>query len=216
MADAPNRKLPMTRRRPTSRTVLAATAIILSLTIAGCASPDTNPTTETATPTTQASETASDGHNSADTAFAQMMIEHHVGAIEMADLALERATTPEVRDLATRIRAAQGPEIDQMTAWLEGKGEPTATGNMTGMDHGSMEMDGLDQAEAMTELGQTTGTDFDRRFLELMIAHHTGALDMAQTQLADGTNTEMLDLAHTIGAAQETEITEMEDLLETL
>src|SRR5665647_1569471 len=69
-----------------------------------------------------------------------------------------------------------------------GNGEPTATGNMTGMDHGSMEMDGLDQAEAMTELGQTTGTDFDRRFLELMIAHHTGALDMAQTQLADGTN----------------------------
>lgn len=206
----------MTRRRSTSLTVLAATAISLSLTIAGCASPDAASTTETATSTTQASETSSDGHNSADTAFAQMMIEHHVGAIEMADLALERATTPEVRDLADRIRAAQGPEIDQMTAWLEGEGEPTDTGNMSGMDHGSMEMDGLDQTEAMAELEQTTGAEFDRRFLQLMIAHHTGALDMALAQLDDGINTEMLDLARDVIAAQELEITEMEGLLETL
>ena len=145
-----------------------------------------------------------------------MMIEHHVGAIEMADLALERATTPEVRDLATRIREAQGPEIDLMTGWLESKGEPTGSGNMTGMDHGSVEMDGLDQTEAMADLEQVSGAEFDRRFLQLMIAHHTGALEMAQTQLGDGVNTEMLDLAQTIVDAQEAEIAEMEDLLETL
>ncbi len=103
-----------------------------------------------------------------------------------------------------------------MTGWLEGEGEPTTAGNMTGMDHGSMEMDGLDQTEAMADLEEATGSDFDRRFLQLMIAHHTGALEMAQTQLGDGVNTEMRDLAQTIVDAQEAEIAEMEDLLATL
>lgn len=213
----------MTPRRPAPRTVLTVASLALGLTVAGCA--DTTPTasdTPAATTSTQGTATAAEsqmpggGHNSDDTAFAQMMIEHHVGAIEMADLALERATTPEVRDLAARIREAQGPEIDQMTGWLEGKGEPTNSGNMTGMDHGSMEMDGLDQSEAMADLEQATGTEFDRRFLQLMIAHHTGALEMAQTQLDDGVNTEMRDLAQTIIAAQEAEIAEMEDLLAAL
>jgi len=211
----------MMRRRPATRTVLTVATLALGLTIAGCA--DTAPTaSDTPAVTASTSGAAAEsqmpggGHSSADTEFAQMMIEHHVGAIEMADLALERATTPAVRDLATRIRAAQDPEIDLMTGWLEGEGEPTTAGNMTGMDHGSMEMDGLDQTEAMAELEQVSGTEFDRRFLQLMIAHHAGALEMAQAQLDDGVNTEMRDLAQTIVDAQEAEIAEMEDLLATL
>ena len=211
----------MNRRRPATRTVLALASLALGLTVAGCAgttptASDTPAATASTSGTAAESPVLGDGHNSADTEFAQMMIEHHVGAIEMADLALERATTPEVRNLAERIRAAQGPEIDQMTTWLEGEGEPTTAGNMTGMDHGSMEMDGLDQTEAMAELEEATGSDFDRRFLQLMIAHHTGALEMAQAQLDDGVNTEMRDLAQTIIDAQEAEIAEMEDLLQDL
>jgi len=211
----------MNRRRPATRTVLALASLALGLTVAGCAgttptASDTPAATASTSGTAAESPVLGDGHNSADTEFAQMMIEHHVGAIEMADLALERATTPEVRNLAERIRAAQGPEIDQMTTWLEGEGEPTTAGNMTGMDHGSMEMDGLDQTEAMADLEEATGSDFDRRFLQLMIAHHTGALEMAQAQLDDGVNTEMRDLAQTIVDAQEAEIAEMEDLLATL
>jgi len=208
-------------RRPVSRTVLALASLALGVTLAGCAGTTPTPTatpTVTATPggTAAEEEMPGGGHSNADTEFAQMMIEHHVGAIEMADLALERATTPEVRDLATRIRVAQGPEIDQMTTWLEGKGEPTGDGNMTGMDHGSMEMEGLDQTEAMMDLERASGTEFDRRFLQLMIAHHAGALEMAQAQLDDGVNTEMRDLAQTIVAAQEAEIAEMEALLQKL
>lgn len=211
----------MNRRRPATRTVLALASLALGLTVAGCAgttptASDTPAATASTSGTAAESPVLGDGHNSADTEFAQMMIEHHVGAIEMADLALERATTPEVRNLAERIRAAQGPEIDQMTTWLEGEGEPTTAGNMTGMDHGSMEMDGLDQTEAMADLEEATGSDFDRRFLQLMIAHHAGALEMAQAQLDDGVNTEMRDLAQTIVDAQEAEIAEMEDLLATL
>lgn len=208
-------------RRPGSRTVLAVASLALGVTLAGCAGTTPTPTatpTVTATPggTAAESQMPGGGHSNEDTEFAQMMIEHHVGAIEMADLALERATTPEVRDLATRIRAAQGPEIDRMTTWLDGKGEPTDSGNMTGMDHGSMEMEGLDQTEAIGELEQATGAEFDRRFLQLMIAHHAGALEMAHTQLDDGVNTEMRDLAQTIVDAQEAEIAEMEALLQNL
>lgn len=208
-------------RRPVSRTVLAVASLAVGVTLAGCAGTTPTPTaTPTVTATTGAAaaedEVPGGGHSGTDTEFAQMMIEHHVGAIEMADLALERATTPEVRDLATRIREAQGPEIDVMTGWLEGKGEPTGDGNMTGMDHGSMEMEGLDQTGAMADLEQATGAEFDRRFLQLMIAHHAGALEMAQAQLDDGVNTEMRDLAQTIVAAQEAEIAEMEAQLQKL
>lgn len=80
----------------------------------------------------------------------------------MAYLAPERAPTREVRDLATRIRAAQEPEIDLMAGCLESKEEPTDSGSMTGMDHDSMEMDGLDQTEAMADLEKVTGAEFDR------------------------------------------------------
>src|SRR5690625_2945483 len=116
--------------------------------------------------------------------FAQMMIVHHEGAIEMADLAVEQASSEEVRSLAERIYAAQGPEIEEMTSWLEAWGEDTAP--MGGMEgHGGMDMEGMSQEEAMAELESLSGAEFDRRFLELMIAHHRGAVDMAQSELDD-------------------------------
>ena len=71
-----------------------------------------------------------------------------------------------------------------MTSWLEAWGEDTMP--MDGMDHtdhGGMDMEGMSQEEAMAELEGLSGTEFDRRFLELMIAHHQGAVEMAQSQL---------------------------------
>jgi len=187
---------------------------MLSLALAACATPvEQSP----ATPPTATSPEASATHNAADTEFAQMMIIHHQGAIEMADLAAQQATTPEVSALAERITAAQGPEIELMTGWLESWGEPTSTdADMGGMDHGGMDMDGMDQDAAMTELQALTGTDFDRRFLELMTAHHQGAVTMAQTVIDTGQNEEVRELAQQIIDAQTAEITEMADLLEDL
>ena len=143
-----------------------------------------------------------------------MMIVHHEGAIEMADLAVERAASEEVRSLAEGISAAQGPEIEKMTSWLEAWGEGTMS--MGGMDHGGMDMDGMNQEEAMAELAGLSGVEFDRRFLELMIAHHEGAVEMAQTELEDGQNTEALALSEQIVADQEAEIAEMQQLLSTI
>ncbi|GAA1863981.1 DUF305 domain-containing protein [Myceligenerans crystallogenes] len=158
---------------------------------------------------------ASADHNAADTEFAQMMIVHHEGAVEMAGLASEKATDPEVKALAGRIAGAQQPEIDTMTGWLEAWGEETdaAGTEMEGMDHSGMDMEGMSQEEAMASLSELSGAEFDMEFLHLMIAHHEGAVEMSETELADGQNPEAKELAQTIIDAQTAEIAEMEELM---
>ncbi len=208
----------------TLRTRLAAVAggIALTLSLAACGNGETAPEepaagTAAEETTDSASQTeAEDVHNDADTMFAQMMIVHHEGAIEMADLAVEKADSEEVRSLAERISAAQGPEIEKMTSWLEAWGEETSPMGHEGMDHGDMDMEGMSQEEAMAELESLSGAEFDQRFLELMIAHHRGAVDMAQEELDGGENPEALELAQKIIDDQQAEISEMEELLQGL
>jgi len=117
-------------------------------------------------------------HNDADVSFAQMMIEHHRGAIEMADLAPSRAASDKVKQLAAKIKAAQAPEIEQMSGWLTAWGtgpaaSSPAMGGMSGMDHGSSTssgMPGMMSGEQMTQLTAATGAAFDKMFLQLMTA----------------------------------------------
>ncbi|MEP7762427.1 DUF305 domain-containing protein [Sanguibacter sp. 25GB23B1] len=200
-----------------TRIAALAASLTLATSLAACA--DTAPESES-TPTAQesgqdAAEVAS--HNDADTEFAQMMIIHHEGAVEMADLAATSATSQEVKDLAAKISAAQGPEIDTMTTWLDGWGEETSPDDgMEGMDHSDMQMEGMDQAAVMVQLGALTGTEFDRRFLELMIDHHEGAVGMAQEELDSGENADALALAETIIDAQTAEIATMQGMLDAL
>lgn len=195
----------------------------LTLVLAGCAesAEDANSPSSTASAGggSGATQTAVDeAHNGADTTFAQMMIVHHEGAIEMADLAVEKADTEEVRALSEDISAAQGPEIEKMQSWLSAWGEETAPATGTdGMDHGDMdmgdmEMDGMDQQEVMAQLQTLSGTDFDQRFLELMIMHHRGAVEMAESELQDGRNPQALELAQKIIDDQRDEMVTMEQM----
>jgi uncharacterized protein (DUF305 family) len=149
----------------------------------------------------------------ADVEFAQGMIAHHEQAIEMAELALDPSVgaQAEVVDLATRIRAAQDPEIDQMTAWLDGWGASIVMDTSDGHDMSSMA--GMMSAEQMDALAQSIGADFDRMLLEMMIEHHEGAIVMAGEAAADGTNADVLALAAEIIATQQAEIDEMRSLL---
>ena len=144
--------------------------------------------------------------NQADVHFAQMMVPHHEQAVEMADLADTRAGE-EVLMLAEEIRDAQGPEIEQMEALLDGWDAEVEHG----MDHG--EMDGMLTEDQMGELETTEGDAFDALFLEFMVLHHEGAVDMSETQLEEGVNPEAGDLAEEIIDAQEREIEEMNRLL---
>lgn len=155
-------------------------------------------------------------HNDADVTFAQEMIPHHRQAVEMAALAEDRAGDPEVRRLAEDIEAAQAPEIATMTGWLESWGEdvPADAMDHSGMGHGSGDaMPGMMNAEDMAALEQAEGAAFDRLFLDLMVEHHEGALEMARTQQAQGENPDALALAEKIEADQQAEISEMQRLL---
>ena len=172
-----------------------------------------------ATSSTPAGESAA--FNNADVTFVQGMIPHHRGALAMAQLAEGRAQDPRVLDLATRIEAAQQPEIDTMTGWLEEWGEPVpeeADGSAGGMDHGGghpgggADMGGMTE-EGMAALETASGAEFDRMFLAMMIEHHRGAVEMAETEIVEGSNPDAVDLARDIADAQTAEITEMEALL---
>lgn len=195
---------------------IAAIAVASATLLVACGSPASTPATS-ATTASGGGTTAVAQHNAADTTFAQMMVVHHEGAVEMAELAEETAESSEVRSLASRIKGAQGPEIDQMRGWLEEWGEPAPEdSDMGGMGHGGMDMGGLDQQAAMDELTKLTGSDFDQRFLTLMIQHHEGAISMAEQQIADGENEAAIGLAEAIISAQQKEIAEMQGLLEGL
>ena len=169
---------------------------------------------------TACSDKAKD-HNAQDVSFAQEMIPHHQQAVEMSDMALAQASSAKVKDLATRIKAAQGPEIEQMKGWLSSWGEPVAAksdGGMAGMNHGGGGMGDMTGMGMMTdtqmkELGAARGADFDRMFLTMMIGHHQGAVTMARTELDKGKHPPAKQLAQAIVDAQQKEISEMQGLL---
>lgn len=152
-------------------------------------------------------------HNDADVTFAQMMIPHHEQAVEMSELVLDAEGVPEeVTDLAERIRDAQGPEIEQMRAFLEAwDAEEMPDHDMNDMDGAQME--GMMSGSDLRALDEAEGAEAARLFLEGMIPHHEGAVAMAETEVADGENPQAVALAEEIVAAQEEEIAEMEQLL---
>jgi uncharacterized protein (DUF305 family) len=147
-------------------------------------------------------------HNDADIMFITMMKPHHEGALEMAELADTRAESPAVKALADKIMAAQDPEIEMMnkmaTAWgVDLEAEAAEGGAGHSMSSG-------DDTAALEPL---TGKEFDREFLTRMIAHHEGAIEMAETELADGVNPQAKQMAADITESQAAEIEEMKALL---
>jgi uncharacterized protein (DUF305 family) len=153
--------------------------------------------------------------NDADVSFAQEMIPHHRQATEMAELADGRTTTPQVLELATGIIAAQQPEIDSMSSWLESwdQAVPSESGDMEGMDHGSAsDMPGMMSDDDMSRLEALSGTAFDDEFLTMMIEHHQGAIEMASTEEADGKYPQAVALAKRIQTDQAAEIQTIETL----
>lgn len=199
------------------RFAASVAALGLAAVLGACATPDA-PAGSTGAQSPSATGTAgAAAHNAADIAFAQAMIEHHEGAVAMSELARERASDDRVRDLAERIAAAQGPEIELMSGWLEAWGEDGSGGTEHGGGrHDAPQMDGMDHQEAMASLSELEGAEFDRRFLELMVAHHRGAVDMAEANADDGQDAEARELGRSIVEDQTREITEMEDLLAVL
>jgi uncharacterized protein (DUF305 family) len=141
-----------------------------------------------------------------DLMFSEMMIPHHEQAIEMSDLALANSQDSDVLALATQIKNAQAPEIEQMKSW-----GGSHMGSHMESHEGHM-MDGMLTDAEMRTLSSTEGKDFDRLFLEGMIKHHEGAIDMAEMAI-DSKNQEVSSLANAIITAQRAEIERMRELL---
>jgi uncharacterized protein (DUF305 family) len=157
---------------------------------------------------------ASDLFNNADTMFAQMMIPHHAQAVTMSEIILAKDGIPaSIKDLATRIKAAQGPEIEKMTGWLQGWGQPTEMPADVSPAHS---MQGMMGEEDMARLKATQGTQAAKLFLTQMIAHHEGAVMMAKAETTGGKNPDAVQLSNDIVSSQETEIQEMKQMLATL
>lgn len=152
-----------------------------------------------------------------DAHFIEQMIPHHEDAITMAKLAQTKATTPEVKKLASDIITSQGKEIDQMTTWYKEWFDRTLpigkeVMNQHGMMGGSqmhMGMMGNDTDVTRLENAQ----DFDKTFVEDMIPHHQMAVMMASMLKGGTTRPEMKTLADNIIADQTKEIDMMRSWL---
>lgn len=198
----------MFRTARTLRTsLIAAAALTTALTLSACGS--TSPAADAPAAETGGSTATASAANTADIEFAQMMIPHHEQAVAMSDDLLDKpGIDPRVVALATEIKAAQEPEITQLTDWLGEWGADT--GGMSDMNHGT---DGMMSEADMMTLDNASGADADQVFLELMILHHEGAIAMAQTHIDEGSNADAQALSAAIVASQSAEIAVMTDLL---
>jgi uncharacterized protein (DUF305 family) len=198
----------------TTRTIaLAATAAIATALLAGCT------TTTSSMPGTGMGQNASssprapsaaDAHNKADVMFSMMMIPHHQQAVEMADMIIDKSgIDPQITELAQKIKDAQQPEITQMEGWLDAWGVGAPNDMMDDMDHGNGMMSDGD----MNELESAADADAGRIFLDQMIEHHEGAIDMATEEVEDGQYPDTVTLAKNIITSQTAEIKVMTDLL---
>lgn len=207
----------------------AAAALTLAATLGlavACGSDDGN-----GTDAASETKTGDNGevYNTADLQFATQMIPHHAQAVQMANMTMGRPVDPPVRRLAENIRAAQTPEVQQMVQWLTGWGEDipetpidhvnaghgddaTGDGGMDGMDEFD-DMPGMMSVRQMKELEEAKDGEFQDMWLEMMIDHHQGAIEMAQEEQQRGTYRDAVKLAEGIETSQQEEIAEMEDLL---
>ncbi|GAA4718924.1 Uncharacterized conserved protein, DUF305 family [Promicromonospora umidemergens] len=194
------------------RTLMSAVVLAGALALAGCSGSQEPAEHDMST---MAGSESGDGaaHNEADMMFAQMMIPHHEQAVEMSDIVLAKdGTNPEVTALATQIKAAQAPEMEQLGQWLDSWGAERTAQEHDGHDA----MSGMMTEEDMQALDSATPPESDRLFLEQMIAHHEGAVEMAQTEIKDGSDAAAVEMAQTIVDTQTAEIGTMEDLLASM
>lgn len=227
-----------------TRTLLTGAAAIAALAItAGCGNNSGNEqaagqTTTSATATANATTSpGGEAQNQADVMFAHHMIPHHEQAIEMSDILLaKQSIDPRVTDLAQQIKAAQGPEIEQMQDWLKQWGNPPMPpmpsgsmpmppGDMPG--HGNMPMPsrdmqtmpgmaGMMSEQDMAALQNAQGVEAAKLFLTQMITHHEGAITMAQDEIKNGQFPAAKEMAQSIVTTQQREIDTMKGILASL
>ena len=169
-------------------------ALLAAVVLSACTSPasDEHANHQQGSESSQSSPAAQPaGFNDQDVDFATNMIPHHQQAVEMAAMVPDRSTNPAVLKLASDISAAQGPEIETLKVflvqWKDGADNPDpsqspdAHQGHDGMDP-SMNMQGMVDAAAIANLASLKGPEFDKSWMQAMISHHEGAIDMANAE----------------------------------
>jgi uncharacterized protein (DUF305 family) len=196
----------------TARIAAMLAALAAALFLSSCTSPASNGHTDHQNPADEPAITGQPaGYNADDVAFATNMIPHHQQAVELSALVPDRSTNAELIALAEQISAAQQPEIETMKVFLVQWNENPDT-NSGHAGHGNT-MQGMIDAATMTKLESLNGADFDTLWLESMISHHQGAIEMAKAEIANGENVDAIGLAKNIVTAQEAEIGQMKQML---
>lgn len=188
------------------RITAALAALAAAVSLSACSDPSQQDR-GSAQPTTQAPIISGQpaAHNAVDIAFAQNMIPHHRQAIEMSALVPDRSTNPQIIKLASQISAAQDPEVRTLNTFLVQWNQDAATPDRSGP--AQMPMDG------MAKLASLQGAEFDRLWLQSMIGHHQGAIEMAKAEIANGANIDAIAMAKNIAATQQTEIDQMKTMV---
>jgi len=156
--------------------------------------------------------------NDADAEFVSMMIPHHFQALVMSGMAPERSNDQELLTLADRIDAEQDIEISMMQSWqgwrdLEVTDAEEAYQEIL-QDPEMLEQMGMATPEELDEMSGSTGTAFDVQYLELMIEHHEGAIDMLVDVITNGNDATLEGWATDMLTTQQTQIRQMEAMLE--
>lgn len=199
-----------------------ATAAALLLTLATATLAACGDDTSGDAPAAERTAANGDVHNDADVEFATEMIRHHADALVMVDMTQGRDLSPELARLTEDIRAAQAPEIESMVDWLTAWGEEVPETSRDHVNshmgsHGDDEGSGMDgmgmDPDDLAMLEDAEGSAFESMWLEMMIEHHEGAVEMAEAQQEDGLFADAVALAESIESSQGSEIELMEDML---
>jgi uncharacterized protein (DUF305 family) len=189
----------------------ALAAVTVALFVSSCSSPVSDGHTEHPRSDEPVITGQPAGYNADDVAFATNMVPHHQQAIELSALVGDRSTNPQLTALAQQIAAAQQPEINVMKVFLVQWNENPDT-NSGHAGHGNA-MQGMVDEATMSKLKSLNGAEFDKLWLESMISHHQGAIEMAKAEIANGDNADAKTLARNIVTTQEAEIGQMKQML---
>ncbi|MEA5455732.1 DUF305 domain-containing protein [Sinomonas sp. JGH33] len=206
------------KRRAWARLALVGGLAVVGLALAGCgaAASEAKPSSSSDAHAghsmpmgSAASPTGTGAFNSADAMFAQMMIPHHEQAVEMSDIVLAKpGLDSRITALAQQVKGAQAPEIATLKGWLTAWAQPLSM--PSGSGHG---MDGMMSAADLDELKSADAAKASKLYLSQMIAHHEGAVAMAETEKGAGRHEGAVAMAGSIVSSQTKEIAEMKSLL---
>lgn len=154
-------------------------------------------------------------YTAADVSFLQGMIAHHAQAIYMSNLAESREADPRLLRLAEKIAQSQTAEIRLMQGWLADHDQFVPDTS----SHRTMMMPGMLTQAQLAELEAASGAEFNRRYLEFMIIHHEGALDMVDDLLSSPGAAQDVDvnvMANEVHVVQTAELGAMHQMLDNL